>query len=270
METLKLFKTAVSFSALLCLCTKLIHPAFGQQPQIIKTLHAEEADQGVATDAHFIYAINNSTIGKYDRITGQRVAVWQGDPALYVHINSCQSHAGQLVCAMSNFPHVPMISSVEFFDPRTMTHIKSHSFGPGRGSLTWIDWHDNSWWACFANYDGEGQDGGRTHTATVLVRMSEQFDERGAWLFPEAVLDRIQPFSVSGGRWNQDGFLYVTGHSRPEMYVLTLPEAGGRLQYIRTIPMATNGQAFDWDYQHPGVIWSIQRKTRDVVESRLP
>ncbi len=54
------------------------------------------------------------------------------------------------------------------------------------------------------------------------------------------------------------------------MYVLTFPKTGWPLQYIRTIPMAKNGQAFDWDYQQRRVIWSIQRKTRDVVESRLP
>ncbi|MBO1326682.1 hypothetical protein K2X14_09270 [Acetobacter sp. TBRC 12305] len=237
---------------------------------IVRSIPTQEAGQGVANDEHFIYAINNSAIGKYDRRTGQRVALWQGDPALYRHINSCQIHDGKLVCAMSNFPASPMTSSVEWFDPATMRHIGSHSFGPGTGSLTWIDWHDGNWWACFANYDVEGSDGGRDHRATVFVRMTPQFERTEAWLFPEEVLERVKPFSISGGRWGKDGLLYVTGHSRPEMYVLALPEAGGRLRYVRTLPMATEGQAFDWDQTAPRQIWSIQRKTREVVESRLP
>src|SRR3546814_8779330 len=52
-----------------------------------------------------------------------------------------------------------MTSSVEVFDTRTMEHVDSFSFGILRGSLTWLDRHDGAWWAGFANYDNDGDDG---------------------------------------------------------------------------------------------------------------
>jgi len=76
--------------------------------------------------------------------------------------------------------------------------------------------------------------------------------------------------SPSGGRWGSDGFLYVTGHDLLEMYVLKLPIAGGRLEYVWTITLPTNGQAFDWDMAKPDHIWSIERKRTEIVESQLP
>jgi len=104
------------------------------------------AAQGVASDARFLYAIEDSKIGKYDKTTGKRVGLFEGDPKVFIHMNSCSVIAAQLVCAMSNFPNLPMLSSVEWFSTATMKHVRSHSFGPTRGSLTWIDRHDGVWW----------------------------------------------------------------------------------------------------------------------------
>lgn len=236
----------------------------------VRRVAAAEADQGVATDGKFFYAISNHEIGKYDKVSGRRVGGWRGDPAVYIHINSCSVVRSDLVCAMSNFPGVPMGSSVEFFSTATLKHLRSHSFGPGRGSLTWIDWHNGHWWACFANYDGKGGEPLRDHLSTVLVRMGPDFREEEAWLFPLNTLERFGHFSASGGRWGQGGLLYVTGHNLPEMYVLKLPEAGPRLAYVATITLPTPGQAFDWEYGHPELVWSIERKNKEVVESRLP
>jgi hypothetical protein len=237
----------------------------------MRRIPAEEAHQGVASDATHVYAIGDSEIGKYDKATGKRVAHWQGDKAVFIHMNSCNVVRAELVCAMSNFPNLPMTSSVEWFSTSgKMDHIRSHSFGPGRGSLTWIDWHDGSWWACFANYDGKGGDPTRDHRATVLFRFSADFVEQGSWLFPNNVLDSFGHMSASGGRWGSDGLLYVTGHDLPEMYVLRLPKAGGRLEWVRTISIPTGGQAFDWDFGHTNRIWSIERKKTEMVESQLP
>ncbi|MEK6397420.1 MAG: hypothetical protein V4734_04980, partial [Terriglobus sp.] len=101
----------------------------------LRRIPAAEADQGVATDARFLYAIEDSRIGKYDKATGKRVGLFEGDPKVFIHMNSCSVIAAQLVCAMSNFPNLPMISSVEWFSTATMKHARSHSFGPTRGSL---------------------------------------------------------------------------------------------------------------------------------------
>lgn len=234
----------------------------------LRRLPAEEARQGVAADSRFVYAISNSVIGKYDRQTGRRIARWEGDPELFIHVNSCTLAGSQLVCAASNYPGVPMASSIEWFDTARMEHVASRSLGPGRGSLTWLEWHDGSWWACFANYDGRGGEPGRGHRWTTLVRYDRNFTEQGAWLFPQSVLERFAPYSSSGGSW-KDGLLYVTGHDRAEVYILELPKAGSRLIHVATFAFPSPGQAIQWD-RAGRTLWSIDRGRREIVESRPP
>ena len=247
----------------------LLAPAMLPPAQEVSRIAAEEARQGVAADARHVYAIANSEIGKYDRRTGKRVAQWRGDPAQFIHMNSCTIAARALVCAASNYPDVPMASSIEWFDLTNLNHVRSRSLGPGRGSLTWLEWHDGSWWACFANYDNKGADTGRDHRATTLVRFDRSFVEQGAWLFPKSVLERFAPYSSSGGAWGKNGLLYVTGHDRPEMYVLRLPEAGSRLEHVATIPIPTPGQAVQWDRSDPTLLWSLDRGRKELVASRV-
>jgi hypothetical protein len=231
---------------------------------------AAEAKQGVVADARHVYAISNSEIGKYDRRSGRKLGAWKGDAALFKHMNSCILKGASLVCAASNYPQVPMASSVEWFDAGRMTHIATRSLGPGRGSLTWLDWHAGSWWACFANYDGKGGESGRDHRLTTLVRYSPAFAEQGAWLFPDEVLQRFAPYSSSGGAWGKDGLLYVTGHDRPEMYALRLPTAGSALELVTTIAIPGEGQAISWQRGGGRTLWSISRKAREAVAASVP
>lgn len=241
-----------------------------QEAHELRRFSAAEAKQGVATDADFFYAIADHEIGKYDKETGKRVAQWSGEPPAFIHINSCSAIKTELLCAMSNFPGTPMISSVERFDRATLKHTGTHAFGSVHGSMTWIDWHAGSWWACFANYDGRGGDPGHDHRSTVLVRYDEAFQQQESWLFPDDVLNSFGHMSASGGRWGANNHLYVTGHDLPEMYVLQLPQGGTRLEHIATIKLPTGGQAFDWDFSHSDRMWSIERKGNTVVESQLP
>jgi hypothetical protein len=236
----------------------------------VDRFEAEEARQGVVADKRYVYAISNAQIGKYDRLTRKRVARWQGDPALFKHMNSCILKGAHIVCAASNYPDVPQASSIEWFDAARMTHVRSRSLGPGRGSLTWLDWHDGSWWACFANYDGQGGEPGRDHRLTTLVRYSPDFAEQGAWLFPANIQARFAPYSASGGIWGVDGLLYVTGHDRPELYALQLPDAGSTLLHVATIAIPTNGQAVAWEKGADRIMWSIERGKRVVVAARVP
>lgn len=248
----------------------LLLQAIGAPAVETSRLHAPEARQGVAAAGRFVYAIDNSAIGKYDVATRMRVARWRGDPRRFRHLNSCTLVGRTLVCAGSNYPDVPMSSTVETFDAQTLRHISTRDLGRGHGSLTWLDLHDGSWWACFANYDGKGGEPGRDHRSTKLVRYSPDFVEQGAWLFPEEVLRRMAPRSSSGGAWNVDGLLYVTGHDAPELYALRLPEKGGRLELVAIIPTVTGGQAIDWDPKDPRTLWSIDRRTSEIVASRIP
>jgi hypothetical protein len=255
-------------AALLALSLAAAAPSLAVVEQV--RMPAEEAKQGVVADARHVYAISNAEIGKYDRATGQRVARWQGDPQLFRHMNSCRLLRREIVCAASNYSEVPMASSVEWFDAARMVHLRSRSLGPGRGSLTWLDWSAGSWWACFANYaEAKGGEPGRDHRYTTLMRYSADFAEQGAWLFPEVVLERFAPYSSSGGAWGPDGLLYVTGHDRPEAYALRLPAAGSRLELVATIALTTPGQAIAWDPQGR-LLWSIDRKAREVVAAQMP
>ena len=236
----------------------------------IERFPAEEARQGVVADRRHVYAISNSVIGKYDRRTHRRVAQWRGDPARFIHMNSCSLLGRRLVCALSNYPALPMQSSVEWFDVDRMEHLRSHTFGGGHGSLTWIDRHAGSWWACFAHYDGRGGEPGRDHRATVLVRYDRDFTEQAVYRFPDALLERFAPYSASGGAWGNDGLLYVTGHDRPELYALALPHRGDILEHVATIAIPTGGQAIGWDRDRRRILWSIERKRSEVVASHVP
>jgi hypothetical protein len=231
---------------------------------------AEEARQGVVADRRYVYAISNAEIGKYDRQAHTLVGKWQGDAARFRHMNSCILMAKELVCAASNYPEVPMASSVEWFDAGKLAHVRTRSLGPSHGSLTWLDWHDGSWWACFANYAGKGGEPGHDTRYTTLVRYSRDFEEQGAWLFPSTVLDRFTPFSSSGGVWGKDGLLYVTGHDRPELYALRLPPAGSILEHVATIPLVTDGQAIAWERGADRTLWSIERNSKEAIAARVP
>ncbi|WP_285017492.1 hypothetical protein [Novosphingobium sp. fls2-241-R2A-195] len=231
---------------------------------------APEAHQGAASDGEYVYAIDNDRIGKYRLSNAEKVDQWKGERRLFPHMNSCTVVQTKLYCAASNYPAVPQTSAIEIFDTRPLRHSGSVSLGFGPGSLTVIDRHDGKWWAVFANYEGKGGEPGRDYRYTVLARMDEQFRIEQTWAFPEEVLARMAPKSCSGLSWGADGLIYVTGHDRPELYALRLPEAGSRLELVETFAIATPGQAIDWDPKARRRLWSIARDRREMVASDIP
>jgi hypothetical protein len=102
------------------------------------------------------------------------------------------------------------------------------------------------------------------------VRYSPTFAVRGIYKFPSSVLARFAPRSSSGGAWGRDGLLYVTGHDRPELYVLHVAPEGNVLQHIATVATPTGGQAIGWDASTPRLLWSIDRDKSDLVASQVP
>lgn len=237
---------------------------------VAKTITAVEAHQGAASDGTYVYAIDNDGIGKYRIATGEKVLEWKGERRLFPHMNSCTVVGSELVCAASNYPQVPQTSAVEVFDTKTLRHLRTVSLGFGPGSLTVMDRHGGKWWAVFANYEGKGGEPGRDYRYTVLARMDDAFRIEASWAFPEEVLARMAPKSCSGLSWGADGVIYATGHDRPELYALRLPEAGSRLELIATIGMATPGQAIDWDPVATRWLWSIGRGASAMVASEIP
>lgn len=252
------------FPILLAVTSLANAPALPPVPAL-KSITADEARQGVASDGTYVYAIDNNRIGKYRIADGVRVSGWVGDKALFPHINSCTIAAARLVCAASNYSGVPQTSSVEIFDPKTLRHVGSHSFGITEGSLTVLDWHKGHGWAVFAHYDAKGGEPGKDHRYAQLVKLDANYRPIQRWVFPPEVLAKMKPYSVSGASWHASGVLALSGHDLPEIYFLRLPPAGSILQPVGTIGVTTNGQAIDWDPRKPNLLWSIDRKQKLVV-----
>lgn len=244
--------------------------ASAQEAVSERVIEAEHARQGVASDGRSIYVIDNNVITRISLADGRQTGEWTGDPALFPHLNSCTVVESELVCASSNYPAVPQLSTAEIYDLPSLEHVRSIALGPMPGSLTTLDRHDGKWWATFANYDDRGTPQGRSHRDSFVAQLDDQFRIVRMWGLPETVLERLAPSSVSGASWSDEGLLYLSGHDRPELYVMGLPQAGGVMRHVATIPIASHGQAIDFDPLDKNLVWSIDRDTRTVHASRLP
>ena len=233
---------------------------------------APEARQGVAADDKYLYVISNYSLGKYHKDTGERVSGWEcpkGEPL--THLNAGIVRKGRLYCAHSNFPAVPMLSSVEIWDTATMKHVGNHSFGRTDGSLTWIDRRNGRWIACFVHYGNKGGEPGRGPEWTRLVEFDDEWRGTGGWAVPADLMAQlgVRGFSVSGGAFGPGDHLYVTGHDDTALYVLALPEAGPTLKWIATIPITAQGQSFAWDPRDRTMLYTLSKQGREVIVGRV-
>ena len=151
------------------------------EARVLERMDAFDADQAVAVDKETFYAINNARITRHDRSSGEPELQWDGtaagDAPLH-HLNSGMVHDGRLYAANSSYPAWPMTSSIEIWHTKTMEHVDSISLGIHAGSMTWVDRHDDSWWAAFGNYDktqsGRDHPYGETRF-TQVVQMNDDF-----------------------------------------------------------------------------------------------
>jgi hypothetical protein len=164
-----------------------------------------------------------------------------------------------------------MLSSVEIFETARLNHVGSHSFGRTDGSLTWLDRREGKWIACFVHYGKRGGEPGRGPEWTRLVELDDQWRQLRGWALPADLMAHIgtRGYSLSGGAFGPRGFLYATGHDNPELYVLDFPTAGPALKWIATVPITAEGQAFGWDPAAAGVLYTIGRKTREIIVGRV-
>lgn len=244
----------------------------GWQYEELRRFAAPEARQGVTADKDYLYVISNHALGKYRKATGERVGGWEcpkGEPL--THINAGIIHKGRLYCAHSNFPDVPMLSSVEIWDPVTMKHVGTHSFGRTDGSLTWIDRRNGRWIACFVHYGRQGGEPGRGPEWTRIVEFDDAWRQTGGWALPADLVAKLgdRGFSCSGGAFGPGGFLFVTGHDNPEFYVLAPPQGGPVLKWIACIPITAQGQAFAWDSHNPELVYTVSKQAREVIVGRV-
>ena len=83
---------------------------------------------------------------------------------------------------------------------------------------------------------------------------------------------RLTPMSNSGGSWGADGYLYLTGHDYPEIYVMRPPVTGGTLEWVATVHVpGLNGQGIAWDrtIAEP-VLWGILKSRSEVYRIHMP
>lgn len=232
-----------------------------------------EANQGVAVDAEHFYGIGNRVLVKHRKADGVRVSQWSGPRnGPIFHYNAGYVDGTKLILAHSNFPQLPMASSLEIHDTRSLQPIATHSMGIRLGSLTWAVRHKDSWWACFANYNDSGTTPGFDQRWTYVGQFNDQWQMLQSWIFPPEVVATWGVSSCSGGDWGNDGLLYVTGHDAAELHVLKLPKQGVALQHITTIDVPFEGQGWAWDRSagNKRVIYGISRAKRQIIAASIP
>lgn len=271
-----------TFLALHCLCTLAVSSVSAQplefDGKIVKQFDADNAYQAVAVGQDSFYAISNVRLTRHDKNTGRALQQWDDSSQLSAPLNHLDSGVvldGKLYSAHSNYPGLPMTSSVEVWDLTNMQHVETHSFGVMLGSFTWLDRYNGSWWGAFANYDivqrGMTEPYGETRN-TVMVQLDDDFQVLQSWSLPAEILRRMSPMSNSGGSWGSDGYLYLSGHDDPEIYVMALPENGSELDWFATVRLpGLNGQGIAWDRTiDENILWAILRSTRQVLKIEMP
>ena len=216
-------------------------------------LAAPEAVQAAATDERFVYAINNTAVAKYDRQSGERLALSTGEAS---HLNSGFVWQRRIYCAHSNFPKTPEKSEVKVLDPETMQLSTAKDFGNFGGSLTWVLRQGDHWWCNFARYgDHNGE--------TFLVKMDAEWREQARWTYPAVVIRDLGRYSLSGGVW-REGALLVTDHDNPVLYRLRLPKEGTVLEFVEKQSAPFTGQGIAADLATEGLV-GINRSKRQIV-----
>ena len=251
------------------LCASLLSwsPAEAASFKKVEEFNIPEANQAVCVDKDHFYAIDNRCIAKYEKHTGKLVDKWEGPKGGPIkHLDSGMVMDGKIICAHSNYPEWPMTSSVEVWDAATMKHVATHSFGIHWGSLTWIDWHDGNWWVAFANYDrpyGPNKTPYGYKICSTIVKFSKDWQWQEAWVLPQAILERLETMSNSGGSWGPDGYLYLSGHDPAEVYKCKIPEMGSVIELVEIIPLDIRGQGIAWDRSDPKTIYGMIRARKD-------
>jgi len=144
----------------------------------------------------------------------------------------------------------------------------SVALGLGTGSLTWVERHDGAWWGMFANYDGRGGEAPRA-TATPPWSVSTISGGAESWALLAAILERIAPMSISGGRWGPDGRFYLSPTTTP---ALCRRDPAGRR---RARPCGDPGHGGRGSGDRlgrttPGMLYGITRRTREILAMKEP
>jgi hypothetical protein len=243
-------------------------PALAQISRELMRYKAPYASQAVAVDKECFYSISNTRIVKRKKDSGEMVKMWEDD-RLH-HMNAGIVRKGKLYCAHSNYPQIPMHSSIEIFDTKTLEHIGSHSFGIEYGSCTWLLFHDNYCYVMFVHYNSDkNRQKNRDVSWSQLVRFDKKWRRINGWVLPEKLVQRVTPYSISGAAFAHNGKLVCTHHHFKELYILALPQMGSELVWESTISSPIGGQGIAFDPRENDILWGIDKSTREVIKTQL-
>lgn len=240
-----------------------VSPLHAAEPPKLKwketgTLAAPEAHQAAAADGKLVYAISSTQVAKYDRASGQRLAVSTGEAK---HLNSGFFWEGKLYCAHSNYPKKPEVSEIKRLDPASMELATWKDFGNFGGSLTWAIRDGDHWWCNFAHY-------GADNAKTFLAKFDGEWREVSRWTYPKELIAKLGTNSLSGGLW-RGGDLLVTGHDDPVLFRLRLPAKGEVLELVGVEGIPIEGQGIAHDPATGGLV-GIRRSKQQVVFAAPP
>lgn len=196
------------------------------------------AHQGIIASPNYLYVIDNNIIAKLNK-SGETIKIFKSSKL--THLNGGTYYGNFLYLT-----HNPKGSnSVEYFNTE-LKHINSIEM-QYPGSLTWIDYYKKNWWGCLAYYDKE-----------ISKTRIMNFTDNKSYKLPDKVLERMKPYSNSGGFWRDD-LLYLTGHDKPEIYILELKDELV-LKEIRKTKIKGQGISFD-----SGKIYGIDRSKKEII-----
>ncbi|HBL74716.1 MAG: hypothetical protein A2W90_24160 [Bacteroidetes bacterium GWF2_42_66] len=241
-----------------------------QSQNIVKVYNVPSSKQAVAVDSKYFYVINNSSITKHQKSDGLLVDSWEDKDSLIHHMNSGIIIRNKLYCINSNYPDIPMASSLEIFNPITLEHVSNHSFGILNGSATWVYKYKNFWYVAFAHYSGKDGMEGQSNVWTRLVKFDRKWRQVESWIFPKELLKKFGTKSNSGGVILSDGKVLITGHDNFETYVLEFPNKGVTLKWVDTIPVGSYGQGIAYEKDGKSeFIYGIIKKESKVVVTKI-
>lgn len=242
--------------------------SYSQQNIELKRYKAPQAKQGVVANRKYFIVFSNDSVVKYDKKTGKEVSSFYSNKL--IHLNSGILRGNKLYCAHSNYPAIPMWSSIEIWDHKKMKHVGTHSFGIESGSCTWMDIYKGHYYVMFAHYATPGKmEPGKDVNWSQLVKYDKQWRRVEAWVLPPALIKKIEPFSLSGGVITKEGKILCSPHHYSELYLLEFPAQGAELILTHTIPSPIQGQAIAWDTYEKDVLWGISRETREVIKTKM-
>lgn len=194
--------------------------------------------QGVINHKDYIYVVSSKSICQHDKKTGQLIKKVKTNLS---HMNGGIIKDNKLYLTHNprplNNPNALYLNSIEVFD-LNLKHLDSINLSHlyNEGSLTWIDYYDNSWWGALAHY---GKQVGKTR----LVKFKDNWQIGMSWRYPTNVLNQFKPYSNSGGQFDKEtGLLFLTGHDKEEVYIVKVNYKSLRLIPVETMEVPIGGQ----------------------------